>query len=107
LRVVRNTTGLGRFARAADLEGLDLAPITVFHRPASVDPDVFTAVHEFTEPGEYVGIVTAHLAGLPRPQTAVFPFRVGFTGLGLWPWFALFVLFLIGNLWFVRRRLAS
>ncbi|HEX7034666.1 MAG TPA: hypothetical protein VF210_02770 [Pseudomonadales bacterium] len=107
LRVVRNTTGLGRFARAADLEGLDLEPITVFHRAPAVDPDVFTAVHQFTEPGEYVGIVTAHPDGATRPYTAVFPFRVGFTGLGHWPWFMLFVLFLIGNLWFVRRRLAS
>jgi hypothetical protein len=106
LRIVRNTTGLGRFTRPADLDGLDLQAITVFHRRASSDPDVFTAVHAFDEPGEYVGIVTAHPAGVREPYTAVFPFRVGFTGLGHWPWFGLFVLFLIGNLWFVKQRLA-
>lgn len=107
LRIVRNTTGLGRFTRAADLDRLDLEPLTVFHRDPAVDPDVYTAVHEFTESGEYVGIVTVHRDAGSGAYTAVFPFRVGFAGLGHWPWFALFVMFLIGNLWFLRKRLAS
>lgn len=104
-RIVRNTTGLGRFTRPGDIAGLDLDPLTVFHQPASVDPDVFTAVHTFAAPGEYVGIVTAHPPSAEKVYTAVFPFSVGFTGFGYWPWFGAFVVFLLGNVWLMRGRM--
>ena len=106
-RIVRNETGLGRFARWQDLASLDLGPLTVFHRRDVVDPDVFTAIHDFAAPGEYIGIVTAQPPSVERPYTAVFPFRVGFTGIGYWPWFAGFVVFLVGNLWLLRGRLTQ
>lgn len=105
-RIVRNETGFGRFTRPEDLGGVDLAPLTVFHRPPAVDPDVFTAVHDFERPGDYIGIVTARPAGVDGEYLAVFPFRVGFGGFGHWPWFAAFVVFLLGNLWLARRWLS-
>jgi hypothetical protein len=106
-RIVRNDTGLGRFTRSEDLTDLDLERLTVFHQDAEVDPDVFTAVHTFDVPGEYIGIVTTWPASVDGAYTAVFPFRVGFTGVGHWPWFAAFVLFLLGNLWLARGRLSQ
>jgi hypothetical protein len=35
----------------------------------------------------------------------VFPFAVGFRGFGFWPWFALFVGFVLFNVYLVRRQL--
>lgn len=106
-RVVRNDTGLGRFARWRDLAGRDLEPITLFHQPPATDPDVFTAVHRFEARGEYIGIVTARAvtAAGPKLYSAVFPFRVGAGTPGLWPWLALLLLTILVYLWFVQRRL--
>ena len=106
-RIIRNATGLGRFTRERDLAGADLEPLTVFHLQDVVDPDVFTAVHRFDSPGEYIGIVTARPPEAEKEYLAVFPFRVGSSGLGHWPWFAAFVAFLLGNLWMLRGRLAQ
>ena len=106
-RIVRNVTGLGRFTRERDLIETDLEPLTVFHQQDVVDPDVFTAVHQFDSPGDYIGIVTARPAQATREYMAVFPFRVGSAGFGHWPWFAVFVAFLLGNLWMLRGRLAQ
>jgi hypothetical protein len=111
-RIVRNETGLGRFARQEDLTALDLERITVFHQRGIIAPDVFTAVYAFDSPGEYVGIVTAHpprvgnVSQANRVYSAVFPFKVGFTGFGFWPWLGFFAVFLFANLWVVRGRLS-
>lgn len=104
-RIVRNTTGLGRFAGPRDLETMDLDAQTVFHQPATVTPDVFTVIHDFQQSGEYIGVVTAAHPESDKMYRAVFPFRVGFTGLGFWPWLGAFALFLFGNLWLLRRRM--
>ena len=108
-RVIRNVTGLGRFARWQDVAALtDLEPITVFHQGARTEPDVFTVVLDFEEPGEYIGIVTATPPNAERAYSAVFPFEVGFTGFGYWPWLLLFMSYLFGTLWvLLRRRLAA
>lgn len=106
-RVVRNETGLGRFARWEDLAGTDLDTITVFHERVRLAPDVYTVVHDFQSSGEYIGIVTARHPDADKVYSAVFPFRIGFAGFGYWPWIAAFVLFLYGNIYLVRRLLLS
>ncbi len=94
-RIIENTTGQGRYTRARHVENIaDLEAYTVFHHPPGRQQDVFTALHQFDTAGEYVGIVTIKTTDGARARVAVFPFEVGYTGLGLWPWFALAALVL-------------
>jgi len=103
LRIVRNTTGKGNFARLADIEALpDLEAVTVSHAQAIVSPGVYTALHGFDEDGEYIGIVQAEAAG--KHYTAVFPFTVGDTGVGVWPWLLGGIVLLQLNFWYWTRR---
>lgn len=86
-RIIRNVTGQGRFARWEDIVAIeDLDAATVFYREPIVDPDVFTAVYTFAAEGSYIGIVSAPPGENGRRHVAVFPFDVGFTGLGYWPY---------------------
>lgn len=85
-RIIRDVTGKGRFARWEDVAAIeDLDSVTVLYRPAAIEPDVFTALYDFTEEGDYIGIVTATPNAGDRLHIAVFPFEVGFTGFGYWP----------------------
>ena len=87
-RIVRNVTGMGRFARLADVAAIDdLDAVTELYLPPERRADVFTVLHRFSEPGEFIGIVTATPEGADKPFRAVFPFEVGFTGFGVWPLF--------------------
>lgn len=100
-RVIRNTTGLGRFAEFRDIEGLgDLDPLTVFHPPPQRSPGVYTTLHRFETPGDYIGIVRTTLPGSDTVHTAVFPFKVGGHR---WSWLPLPVLALLGLQWAWRR----
>jgi hypothetical protein len=104
-RIIRNITGMGRFARLSDVASLrDVEAVTVFHKGAAIEPDVFSAVVDLAVPGEYIGIVTATPANSDQRYSAVFPFEVGFTGWGFWPWFASFLVFLAGGLRLLLRR---
>jgi hypothetical protein len=86
-RIIENVTGQGRFTNLAHVETIgNLDPITVFHHPAAIQPDVFTVAHDFDRGGEYVGIVTVARTDGAGDYTAVFPFEAGYTGLGYWPW---------------------
>lgn len=85
-RVIRNVTALGRFAGPEDVAEIpDLDAATVFYHPPAVVPGVYSSVHRFDEPGEFIGVVTAMAADSGAPYLAVFPFQVGFTGFGYWP----------------------
>jgi len=87
-RIVRDVTGKGRFARIEDIEAIsDLQAVTVFYREAAVEPHVYTVVHTFAEEGDYIGIVSARDPQSGKTYAAVFPFEVGFTGIGYWPFF--------------------
>ena len=87
-RIIRDVTGKGRFARWDDVaEVTDLDSATVFYRAPTVDPDLLTVVHDFKEEGDFIGIVTANVDGDEKIYRAVFPFEVGFTGFGYWPFF--------------------
>ena len=105
-RVIRNVTGLGRFALLEDVAGIpDLDEVTVFYHAPAIVPGVYSMVHHFDEPGEYIGIVTAFSAHENAPYTAVFPFRVGFTGFGVWPLILISIAVLQLHLWYANGRL--
>lgn len=85
-RIIRDVTGKGRFARWDDIEAIDdLDSATVFYQPPIIEPDVFTVLYDFTEEGDYIGVVTAAPGSGDRQHIAVFPFEVGYTGFGYWP----------------------
>lgn len=87
-RIIRDVTGKGRFARMEDVQQIDdLEDATVFFQPALTEPDVFTVMHDFSEEGDFIGIVSATQPDTNKVYAAVFPFEVGFTGLGYWPFF--------------------
>lgn len=85
-RIIRDVTGKGRFARWEDVAAIeDLDSVTVFYQPPTIEPDVFTVLYDFTEDGDYIGVVTAAPSTGDRQHIAVFPFEVGYTGFGYWP----------------------
>jgi hypothetical protein len=105
-RIIRDVTGKGRFARMEDIDQIeDIESVTVFYQPAIVEPDVFTVIHEFDDEGEFIGIVSASLPGTDREYAAVFPFEVGFTGIGYWPFFIGVLLLLQFQYLFMSGRL--
>lgn len=108
-RIIQDVTGLGRFARWGDIAKIeDIDQATVFHKPASAEPDIFMVVHQFDAPGNYVGIVTATEPTSGEVIRAVFPFEVGFAvGLGYWPLLLLVVVLIQVNYWWLRRRRES
>jgi hypothetical protein len=78
LRILEDTQQLGRFARQEDIIKMDFNRDTVFYQPAVTQSDaVFTALHTFAEPGDYIGVVTALNPQQQKIYTAVFPFSVG------------------------------
>ena len=105
-RVIRNVTGLGRFALWEDVARItDLDEVTVFHHAPAVVPGVYSVLHRFDEPGEFIGIVTAVPDDASAPYTAVFPFEVGFTGFGVWPLVLIAIAILQLHLWYSSGRL--
>jgi hypothetical protein len=99
-RIIRDATGLGRFARLDDVLALgDLEPLTVFHQPPVLEPGVFTVLHDFTEEDAYIGIVSVRHPETGELYQAVFPFSVGFQGWGLMPVFVALVILAQGGYW--------
>jgi hypothetical protein len=106
-RIIRDVTGKGRFARWSDIVAIeDLDSVTVLYEPARVEPDVFTLMHNFEGDGEFIGIVTATPNDGDRLHIAVFPFEVGYTGFGLWPWFVGVLLLIQLQYLYMSGRLA-
>jgi hypothetical protein len=92
-RIIKDVTGKGRFARWEDVAEIDdIDSVTVFYREPVVDPDLLTVIHDFSEEGDYIGVVTANVDGEDKIYRAVFPFEVGFTGYGYWPFFIVVLL---------------
>ena len=92
LRIIRDATGLGEFARWVDVQGLaNIDEHTVFYQPPVVrDSGTFRVTHTFEEQGDYIGIVTAGHPTKDNVYNAVFPFSVGGANI---PWtLILFVL---------------
>jgi len=86
-RIIHNVTDKGRFARWDDVAAIDdLDSVTVLYQPPRIEPDVFTVLYDFTEEGDYIGVITAAPNTGERKHIAVFPFEVGYTGFGYWPY---------------------
>jgi YtkA-like protein len=104
-RIIRDVTGKGRFARWEDVAEIDdLEAVTILYREPTVDPDVLTVIHDFKEEGQFIGIVTANVNGDQKIYRAVFPFEVGYTGLGYWPFFILLLLAIQLQYFFMSGR---
>ena len=87
-RIIRDVTGKGRFARMQDVKSIeDIDSATVFYRPPIIEPDIYLVNYQFLEEGDFIGIVSARHPESDKVYTAVFPFEVGFTGFGYWPFF--------------------
>lgn len=87
-RIIRDVTGKGRFARMEDVDQIpDLDGATVYYQPPIVEPDVYSVNYSFKEEGDFIGIVSVAHPETGKVYAAVFPFEVGFTGLGYWPFF--------------------
>jgi hypothetical protein len=105
-RIIRDVTGKGRFARWDDVAEIDdLEAATILYREPVVDPDVLTVIHDFKEEGDFIGIVTANVDGDQKIYRAVFPFEVGYTGLGYWPFFIALLLAIQLQYFFMTGRL--
>ncbi|MCI0732314.1 MAG: hypothetical protein L0Y38_00645 [Methylococcaceae bacterium] len=78
-RIIRDITGLGRFAKWSDLEQIEnLENHSVFYQAPLLRPEgVLMVEHAFDESGDYIGIVTARHPSNDNIYRAVFPFRVG------------------------------
>ena len=99
-RIIRDVENRGRFVRWDDIKNKDVSRDTVFYQPPRIRQDgVFLALHEFTEEGNYIGIVSASNPGHDDTYTAVFPFRVGGADWGTIPWFIALAVFLQLNYW--------
>jgi len=104
-RIIRNVTGKGRFANIEDVTAIeDLESVTLRYESPKVVPDVFTMLQSFDEDGEFIGIVSARQMDTQKVYTAVFPFEVGYTGIGYWLWFLGGALLLQLSYWLLSRR---
>jgi hypothetical protein len=103
-RIIRNVTGLGEFAQLEHVEALDdIDAHTVFYQSPLVEADAsFSVEYDFTEPGDYIGIVSAGHPTNDKTYFAVFPFTVGATRYG-W-WIALLVLAHVVGFLYIRWR---
>ncbi len=105
-RIIRNVTGKGRFASIEDIEAIEnIASATIYYRPAAVEADVFTINYRFAEAGDFIGIVSARNPESGKSYAAVFPFEVGFTGWGYWPFFIALLLLVQLQYLFMTGRL--
>lgn len=99
-RIIKDVGNRGRFVQWDDIKDDDVSWDTVFYQPPLTQQDgVFLARHEFTEDGNYIGIVTAQNPEHREAYTAVFPFRVGGADWGWIPWFIALAIFLQVNYW--------
>lgn len=106
-RIIRDVTGLGRFAKIEDVEALsgeDIESATILYRPPVRQPDIYTINHEFEESGNYLGIVTARHPETNQLYTAVFPFEVGYIGYGYLPLFVLLLVMVQAGYWWMNRK---
>lgn len=107
-RIIQDVTGKGRFARMEDVDAIDdLDGATVFYRAPLIEPDVYTVNYRFEEQGDFIGIVSASDPVSGKSYAAVFPFEVGFTGLGYWPLIVAILLLIQLQYLFMSGKLKS
>ncbi len=101
-RILRDADGLGAKARYEDLGDKDrIAQRTMVALPAKAYPHgTVTLDHRFSEPGWYIGLLSATDPASGKTETSVFPFRVGVRN--YWKYLPLPMLF-IGLAWLLYR----
>ncbi|MBT9464203.1 hypothetical protein [Hydrogenophaga sp.] len=101
-RILRDADGLGAKARYEDLGDKDrIAQRTMAALPAKAYPHgTVTLDHRFSEPGWYIGLLSATDAASGKTEHSVFPFRVGVSN--YWKYLPL-PLFFIGLAWLLYR----
>ncbi|MFZ3140952.1 MAG: hypothetical protein WA147_10285 [Polaromonas sp.] len=101
-RILRDADGLGAKARYEDLGDKDrIAQRTMVALPAKAYPrGTVTLDHRFSEPGWYIGLLSATDPASGKTETSVFPFRVGVRN--YWKYLPL-PLFFIGLAWLLYR----
>jgi hypothetical protein len=105
-RIIRDITGLGRFVKLKHVEEIeDIEQHTVFYQPPVIRPDAsFKIEYDFTEKGEYIGIVSAGHPSNDTIYTAVFPFEVGGSNFA---YLAPLLLLLAGITFIIGRRFSK
>lgn len=105
-RIIRDITGLGRFVKLKHVEEIeDIEQHTVFYQPPVIRPDAsFKIEYDFTEKGEYIGIVSAGHPSNDTIYTAVFPFEVGGSNFA---YLAPLLLLLAGITFIIARRFSK
>jgi hypothetical protein len=105
-RIIRDVTGKGRFARMEDIADIkDLDGATVYYQPPIVEPHIYMVNYEFMQEGDFIGVVSAEHPETGKIYAAVFPFEVGFTGFGYWPYILGLLLFIQFQYLFMSGRL--
>ena len=108
-RIIRNVTNMGRFTNWEDVSAIaDLEAVTVLHAAPQRHTDLFTILYRFEGEGEYVGIVLVGPDDEGKVHRAVFPFAVGYTDFGYWPFvmlalFAIQLVYLWSSGWLARQ----
>jgi hypothetical protein len=107
-RIIKDRENRGKFVRWEDLESVDdLDRDTVFYQSPVTRPDgVFLVHHEFSDSGDYIGIVTTRHPTLDKTYTSVFPFHVGEADWGYVPLFVGIAILLQINYWFMTGGFA-
>lgn len=101
-RILRDADGLGAKARYEDLgDAGQISQRTMVALPARVYPHgTVTLDHRFSEPGWYIGLLSATDPASGKTENSVFPFRVGVRN--YWKYLPL-PLFFIGLAWLLYR----
>lgn len=106
-RIIRDTANRGQFVSWEDIEKIDdLDRDTVLYQSPLIRPDgVFLINHQFSDAGDYIGIVTASHPTMARTYTAVFPFHVGESDWGYTPLFVGIAFLIQINYWIMTGGL--
>jgi len=105
-RIIRDEQDLGIYAQWEDVSIIEnLQEVTTFYQAPVIRADgVLTATHEFSETGNFIGIITAKDPQKDKTYHAVFPFTVGGSGLGYIPLIILLALFVQSWYWWQKRK---
>lgn len=92
-RIIRDVTGQGDYVKLKHVEALeDIESLTVFYQQPTIRSDASLKIeHDFTQEGDYIGIVTVGHPSNDLIYTAVFPFTVGGSIFSVWMLLYLFV----------------
>lgn len=102
-RIIRDPQKRGRFVRWEDVQAMgDLNTLTVYYAAPALYPfGVLTLLQDFTQSGDYIGVVSTRHPTEAIEYHAVFPFHVGPPALGYWPWIIGLLVIVQVNWWWM------